>query len=53
MIIWQSILSLTPPWPGIRLEKSFILIDLFKPEAKKPPNGPTVLAKSERTKTCK
>jgi hypothetical protein len=29
------------------------LIDLFSPEAKKPPKGPIVLAKRDNTKTCK
>ena len=52
MIIWQSILSLTPPCPGIKLAKSLILIDLFNPEAKNPPNGPIMLANNERINIC-
>jgi hypothetical protein len=27
-------------------------MDLFNPEAKNPPNGPTILAKAESTKVC-
>ena len=34
------------------MEKSFIFIDLLRPEAKNPPNGPIVLAKSDSTNTC-
>lgn len=51
-MIWQSILSLTPPWPGIELAKSFIFIALFSPDAKNPPNGPIILANSDNIITC-
>jgi len=35
----------------MELAKSLILIALFKPDAKNPPNGPIILAKSERIRT--
>jgi len=41
MMIWQSIRSVIPPWPGIRSPKSLILKARLKPEAKKPPKGAT------------
>ena len=44
-----SSLSSTPPCPGIKLEKSFILNLLFIAEKNKSPNCPTKL-KSKTTK---
>lgn len=37
--MWQSSLSVSPPWPGIKFAKSLIFKPLLRPEAKKPPNG--------------
>ena len=41
--IMLSSLSNTPPWPGIKLEKSFTLNLLFIAEKNKSPNCPTTL----------
>tara|TARA_B100000035_G_scaffold289528_1_gene275990 strand:+ start:73 stop:405 length:333 start_codon:yes stop_codon:yes gene_type:complete len=43
-IIWLSILSRTPPWPGKRFPKSLIPINLFDLLASK---SPEMLAKEE------
>jgi hypothetical protein len=44
MSIWQSILSVMPPCPGMVSAKSLILRALLNPEAKKPPKGAMKLA---------
>ena len=41
----QSQRSRTPPWPGMREPKFFLLQALLKPLQKNPATGPTVLAK--------
>ena len=46
----QSNLSVTPPWPGINLPKSFYLYALLYPLAIKPPKGATKAAKEPQTK---
>lgn len=49
IMIWQSNRSVRPPWPGIEFPKSLILNARLNPEAKNPPNGPSVHAKSAIT----
>mmetsp|Transcript_4674 Transcript_4674/g.12610 ORF Transcript_4674/g.12610 Transcript_4674/m.12610 type:complete len:222 (-) Transcript_4674:667-1332(-) len=49
---WQSIRSVTPPWPGMRSAKSFTPNARFKPEAKKPPNGAITDANSASASAC-
>lgn len=38
-MIWQSILSVTPPCPGMVSPKSLILMARLNPDAKNPPKG--------------
>lgn len=41
-----------PPCPGMEFPKSLILKALLKPEAKNPPKGAKVQAKSAMTNAC-
>ena len=45
---WQSILSITPPWPGINESKSLISYVLLMADAKKPPKGATTRKKKTK-----
>ena len=48
--IWQSILSVIPPCPGIIFAKSFIFKARLNPEAKNPPKGEIKLANKLNTR---
>mmetsp|Transcript_36055 Transcript_36055/g.64473 ORF Transcript_36055/g.64473 Transcript_36055/m.64473 type:complete len:238 (-) Transcript_36055:462-1175(-) len=52
MSIWQSILSVIPPCPGMESPKSFTLKARLKPLAKKPPKGPMREAKTASAQAC-
>mmetsp|Transcript_160 Transcript_160/g.614 ORF Transcript_160/g.614 Transcript_160/m.614 type:complete len:115 (-) Transcript_160:891-1235(-) len=49
---WQSMRSVIPPCPGMVAAKSLILNARLNPEAKKPPNGATALAKVPSASEC-
>lgn len=51
-MIWQSIRSIIPPWPGIKESKSFKPYARLIAEAKNPPNGATIDANRPYTIAC-
>ena len=52
VINWQSIRSITPPWPGMTESKSLRLYVRLIAEAKKPPKGAMSDVKAENTNEC-